>query len=103
MGVYLSSSVFMHCLVRISLCKYHTLSFVVTLKINPGKFPGGPVVRALRFHCRVWVQSLVWELGFQHAAAKKKKKERKRILASSRISPPVFFLHDYLRPCLLLP
>ena len=34
------------------------------------------MARALPFHFREWVQSLVWELGFQHAAAKKKKKER---------------------------
>ena len=30
--------------------------------INPWEFPGGPVVRTWRFHCRAQVQSLIKEL-----------------------------------------
>ena len=44
-----------------------------------GDSPGGPVVRALCFHCRAQVQSLARELRSHkpHGAAKKRK-ERKR-------------------------
>ena len=52
---------------------------MVRFEIECREFPGGPVVRTLRFHCPgPRVQSLVGELGSQgpHGIAKKKKKKK---------------------------
>ena len=55
---------------------------MVRFEIECREFPGGPVVRTLRFHCPgPRVQSLVGELGSQepHGIAKKKKKKKSKL------------------------
>ena len=78
----------------------HAMEYYSVLKKerNSGEFPGGPVVRTLRFHCRGWVQSLVGELRSHkpNGVAKKKKNRENEILqyATTQMNLEVIMLSE---------